>query len=60
MNWRKFGSAILADQKSQFPFLFMNWRPNFESMDDLGKVTSLLKIRWRIHIGRDDHILNLA
>ena len=47
----------------------MNWKPNFESMDELGKViyvlsrlrlASLLKIRWRIHMEKDGQILNLT
>ena len=54
MNWGKFGNAIQAFQKSQFPFSLMNWekladihssKPTFqnsnvESMDELGKVIS--------------------
>ena len=54
MNWVKFGSAIYAFQKSQFPISFMHWEKlgsihsrkltfqnqNFESMDELGKVMS--------------------
>ena len=47
----------------------MNWRANFESMDELGKViyvlsrlrlALLLKIRSRIHIEKDGQILNLT
>ena len=37
MNWGKFESAIQAFQKPQFPISFMNWRQNFESMDEFGK-----------------------
>ena len=54
MNWGKFGNAIQAFQKSEFPISLMNWeklrnihspRPTFqnsnvESMDELGKVMS--------------------
>ena len=47
----------------------MNWRANFESMDELGEViyvlsrlrlALLLKIRSRIHIEKDGQILNLT
>ena len=54
MKWGKFGKAIQAFQKFQFPISFMNWEklgnihsprptfqnPNVEFMDELGKLMS--------------------
>ena len=50
LGWSKIPISILI-YELETKFWIYGW---------FGKVTSLLKIRWRIHIGRNDHILNLA
>ena len=65
MNWGKFGSAIWAFQNSQFPISFKNWRPNFESMDELGeKLCTKFRLTFKNKMEnfhkKHSHILNLT